>query len=253
VSLVLLFAEKRNVFSDVHSSVLAGATLILIGVFQYWMIAGQTQGGSQALPGTTFSLVIICIGAFIACYGTSALRRGAFPLLFLLVMIPLPDSILSRTIFLLQQGSTEITYWLIKLSGVPVFRQGFQLMVPGVTIEVAAECSGIRSSMALFITCLMAAHLFLKASWRKLFFVILSLPFAVIKNGIRIATLTLLSIYVDPTFLTGRLHQEGGFVFFLIALSMLGSVLFILRKAEHREASARLSVPPSAKADFARG
>ena len=56
-------------------------------------------------------------------------------------------------------------------------------------------------------------------------FVLLALPLGIIKNGIRITTLTLLAIYVDPSFLSGNLHREGGFLFFLLALAMLAPVL----------------------------
>jgi exosortase len=153
-------------------------------------------------------------------------------------MVPLPPTLLDRSIYLLQQGSTEIAYLLFKALGVPVLREGFLLTVPGVTIEVARECSGIRSSVALFITCLLAAHLFLRTKWRMLVFVLLAFPLAIIKNGIRITTLTLLSVYVDPGFLTGRLHHEGGFVFFLLALAILFPVLVLLQKSEaHTRAS----------------
>ena len=113
----------------------------------------------------------------------------------------------------------------------------FFLLLPGVTIEVAKECSGIRSSMALFITCVFAAHLFLRTPWKKLILVLLSIPLALLKNGVRIVTLTLLSIYVDPSFLTGRLHKQGGFIFFLLALAMLAPVLKLLEKSEHRPGS----------------
>ncbi|MGB2635881.1 MAG: archaeosortase/exosortase family protein, partial [Candidatus Acidiferrum sp.] len=62
--------------------------------------------------------------------------------------------------------------------------------------------------------------------------VLLSIPLALLKNGVRIVTLTLLSIYVDPSFLTGRLHKQGGFIFFLLALAMLAPVLKLLEKSE---------------------
>jgi exosortase/archaeosortase family protein len=58
------------------------------------------------------------------------------------------------------------------------------------------------------------------------------LPLAVLKNGIRIVTLTLLAIHVDPGFLSGQLHHEGGIVFFLLSLAMLAPLLFILRRYE---------------------
>ena len=50
----------------------------------------------------------------------------------------------------------------------------------------------------------------------------------IIKNGIRIVTLTLLANYVDPGFLHGNLHREGGVVFFVIGLLLLLPVLWLL-------------------------
>jgi exosortase/archaeosortase family protein len=55
---------------------------------------------------------------------------------------------------------------------------------------------------------------------------------AVLKNAIRIVALTLLSIHVDPGFLTGQLHHEGGFVFFLLALVLMMPILALLRGLE---------------------
>src|SRR5207244_11592806 len=102
--------------------------------------------------------------------------------------------------------------------------------LPGVTIEVAKECSGIRSSLALLVTSLLAGHLFLRSGWRKSVLVLAILPLLVVKNGIRIVTLSLLSIYVDPGFLTGSLHHEGGIIFFLLALILLAPVLWFLQR-----------------------
>ena len=51
-------------------------------------------------------------------------------------------------------------------------------------------------------------------------------------NGIRIVTLSTLAIYADPSFLTGKLHNEGGFVFFLLALAILAPVLWLLQRSE---------------------
>ncbi len=195
--------------------------------------------GSKHLSAAILGLVIIWAGGFLTCYGVHAARAALFPLLFLLLMVPLPDAILSRIIDALQRGSVEISLLLFKAFGVPVLRQGVLLSVPGVTIEVAKECSSIRSSMALFITCLLAARFYLRSFWKQLFFVVLSLPLSLIKNGIRIATLTLLSIYVNPEFLHGDLHRDGGFVFFLLALLILWPVLVKLHRSEaHRVSKA---------------
>lgn len=240
VSIYLLWTERSRIFQMVRPAPGRGTTLVLAAIALYFFTASHWSAldPERFLPGATLAIVLLWLGAFLLCFGVTAWRRACFSLLFLLLMVPLPPTLLDRSIYLLQQGSTEIAYLLFKALGVPVLREGFLLTVPGVTIEVARECSGIRSSVALFITCLLAAHLFLRTKWRMLVFVLLAFPLAIIKNGIRITTLTLLSVYVDPGFLTGRLHHEGGFVFFLLALAILFPVLVLLQKSEaHTRAS----------------
>ena len=248
VSIYLLYSERKRIFAIVQSQAVLGIVLMLAGAIFHWTTVFRATGQEWLLSAETVSLVLIWIGAFTFFYGATALRAGAFPMAFLLLMVPIPESILGRVINLLQSGSTDIAYFLFRTAGVPVLRQGFLLTVPGVTIEVAKECSGIRSSMALFITCLLAAHLFLRTGWRKLLFVLLAFPVALIKNGVRIVTLTLLSVYVDPSFLTGNLHHKGGIVFFLLALLILAPVLMLLEKSEriHNLQTAGVSVKPEA-------
>jgi exosortase/archaeosortase family protein len=54
----------------------------------------------------------------------------------------------------------------------------------------------------------------------------------IVKNGVRIATLTILANNVNPDFLYGRLHREGGVVFFLLGLGLLLPVYWFLRRGE---------------------
>lgn len=233
ISLTLIYLERKTIFHTVQAALLPGLAAILSGIALY--LTMDREGSSQYLSLAALSMVLILAGIFLLCYGSRAAAAAAFPLAFLLFMVPLPDSLLARTIHLLQEGSTAIAYALFKLSGVSVSRQGFLLYLPKVTIEVATECSGIRSSMALLITCLLAAHLFLRTYWKLALFVALAFPLAIVKNGIRITTLTLLSIYVDPGFLSGSLHRDGGVVFFLLALALLAPILLLLQGAEDRQ------------------
>jgi exosortase len=245
ISMYLLYTERARISRSVRRGagptvfLIVAAALVLILFFAERFLARQ----ASSLPLAIFLLVLSWIGMFALCYGPRATGAAAFPLGFLLLMIPLPEHALARTIYFLQSGSTDIAYFLFRAVGVPVFRQGFFLTVPGVTIEVATECSGIRSSVALLITCLLAAHLFLRTPWKQLLFVLLAVPLALVKNGIRIVTLTLLSIYVDPTFLTGSLHRKGGFVFFLLALAILAPVLLFLEKSERSQGPSLPVVP----------
>jgi len=236
VAAVLFYVERKRIFAATTTSASPGIGTILIGLILNWLVVRGSipLSGNEPLCLQSFSIVLAWIGGFLVCYGTAALRAGAFPLLFLFLMVPLPDRFVERTVHALQWGSTEIAYFLFKAVGTPAYREGFLITVPGVTIKVAEECSSIRSSMALLITCLLAAHLYLRTGWKKVLLVLLSFPLSLIKNGVRIATLTLLSIHVDPDFLTGKLHHQGGFVFFLLALMILWPIFAWLEKSDRR-------------------
>jgi len=239
ITLYIFWTERSAIFREVRSSAVSwvsGLTLIVAGIAISWFADPRLNlpAASYNLTAAIFGLLVIWLGAFIVCYGIRTARFALFPWMFLLLMVPLPEAILSRIIAALQRGSVDVSMSLFKMCGVPVLRQGVLLSVPGVTIEVAKECSSIRSSMALFITCVLASRFYLRSFWKQALFVLLSLPLSVVKNGIRITTLTLLSLYVNPGFLHGDLHRDGGFVFFFLALAILWPVLGALRRSESR-------------------
>jgi exosortase len=178
--------------------------------------------------------VFVWLGAFALFFGARAFRAAAFPLLFLLFMVPIPEPVLSNIIHFLQAGSSKMAEAFFGIAGVPYHRQGFVFELPGVAIRVAEECSGIRSTLALLITTVLASYMFLKSSWKRLILCLAVVPIAIFKNGLRIATLSTLAVYVNPEFLHGNLHRHGGIVFFIIALLPLGLLLRLLEKGENQ-------------------
>jgi exosortase len=218
---------------------LAGVTLYLYG---RTLEIELNQNDYSSLM--TFSVFLFWTGAFIFFYGPRAFRIAVFPLLFLAFMIPIPSVLIDNIIYALQVASAEVTYLLFQILGLPVARGGCVFQLPGISIEVAKQCSGIRSSLALFIISILAAYLFLHSSWRRAILIFSILPIAVLKNGIRIVTLSLLAIYVDGKFLTGGfLHKSGGFVFYIFALALLGLLIWVLRKSEGENKSKILVAP----------
>ena len=189
---------------------------------------------SQAagLRVAAFAIVLVWTALFVLCYGMEALSHATFPFLFLLLMIPIPMSLMDNAAVFLQKGSAEVTYRLFKLLGIPVFRNGFKFTLPGVEIQVAEECSGIRSGLSLFITSILAGHLFLRSKWNQLWFVLFTVPVVIFKNAVRIVTLSSLAVYVDRSYLFGNLHHRGGLPFSLIAVAILAVALLILQKSE---------------------
>jgi exosortase len=230
-----LVVDRRKVFLNLSYDPTLGAGLFSCAVC-IGLIASQVSRGSSdlRLSGFLLTLVMLWMSGFLLLFGKAASRAACFPLLFLLLMVPLPQFLLNRAIYLLQSGSAWIAGSFFDLFAVPALREGFVFHLPRVNIEVTQECSGIRSSMVLLILALIVAHFYLIAPWKKALFVICGLFIMILKNGIRIATLTLLAMYVDPGFLTGRLHHQGGIVFFLIGLLLLLPVLWFLQRGESR-------------------
>ena len=144
----------------------------------------------------------------------------------------MPSAVTQAAIEFLQRGSTEAVNVLFYLLGVPATREGFVFHLPGLSIEVAESCSGIRSSIALMITSVIAGKLFLRRGWTRSLVAISIVPIAILKNAIRITTLSILGVYVDEKIFLGDLHRKGGVVFFCISLVLLWAVIIPLRKLE---------------------
>lgn len=227
----LFYVEQRTVFQHLHYSLGAG-TLAILG--------GLSVAGAGAVLSSQFSadtrlsleilgLVIIWIGSFILCYGTGASRAGLFALLFSLLLVPLPETVMAKPIALIQHSSADVTGLLFTLTGVPAFREGLTFSLPRLSFVVATECSGIHSSIALFIASILVGHFYFKPGWKRPLLVLLVFPIISFTNGLRMFILATLAIYVDMSFFHGNLHHRGGSLFFALALVILAVVTRLLR------------------------
>jgi exosortase len=236
ISVGLLWSERRSIFRTLQYSTHFG---ILLAILLAGLL-GLGVGSSSLDQETSLSLSIglFCawsLAAFIYCYGVPACGRARFPLLLLFLMVPLPEALRAYLVRQLQYGSAEVTSWLFQLANVPFSRDGIILTLPRVTIEIAQECSGIRSSLALLVTTVVVARIFLKSAWSRAALVAFVVPITIAKNGLRIFVLAMLGMYVNPGFLTGRLHHNGGIVFFLVAFASIWGIVVFLQKIERRQ------------------
>jgi exosortase len=234
-SVLLVYSEKREIFAEVRKAGRAvGIIFFLAALGSYvagrWIALSSIDHASIMVT----SLVLMWMGAFVVCYGTRAFRTAAFALLFLFLMIPLPSFLLDRIVLALQHGSAVATYLIFELLRVPAYRNGLVFSLPGFRIEIATQCSGIRSSTALLITALLATHFFLRTYWKKAFLIAFIVPLVVLKNALRIATLSVLSLYVNRGFLTGKLHHYGGIPFSIVSVGILLPFFWYLQRSENR-------------------
>ena len=234
ISACIIWLQKERILLNSRYCPRVGIPLLLVGITlaRSQMIRELFPSPNASLALTVFAILLTWTALFLSSYGTQALRAAMFPLFFLLLMIPVPARLLDRAVLGLQRGSADISYGLFKLVGIPVLRDGFQFSLPGIDIEVATECSGIRSSQSLLIASLLAGHLLLRSGWNQLWLVLLSVPVAIFKNAVRIVTISSLGVYVDRSFLFGNLHRYGGLPFSLLAIGILAVAIHVLRKSE---------------------
>jgi exosortase len=233
LSLYFLYLRRKEISQDVPWSPLSGLLLLLISSASAGVVARNCVG-PNCLSLEILTLVMILISAFILIYGVAPFSKARFALLLLLLIVPIPDFVVDKTIFWLQAGSACVAYWLLHMFGIPVMREGFILHLPAVDLEVEKACSGIRSSLVLLVSTIIVGQFSLRSSWAKCLLVLSIFPIVILKNGIRIFSIAVLSLYVNRAFLYGWLHRSGGIVFYLLGLLAMYPVLIGLRNFENR-------------------
>lgn len=233
LSLYFLYMERTAIFAAVEWGPSLGALSIAAGAVLNWSVGASTLDKPDNLSLAIFAMLMMYWGVFLLCYGMRAFQKASFALLLLLFMVPIPSFLLDAVIGFLLRGSAETTDFLFGFLGVPVLRQDFVFVLPNLAIHIAEECSGIRSTLALFITSLVAGHLFLRSPWTKIGLVMAIVPLAIFKNAVRIVGLSLLANYVDVRYITdSALHRNGGIPLFLVSLVILFGIVRLLRRCE---------------------
>lgn len=183
---------------------------------------------------TLVALSFVCFaltGAFLFL-GAKWARSAMFPLFFLAFFIPLPEVVVDTLEEASKQASAEVASWLFLVTGTPFLRTETLFQLPGITIVVAKECSGIRSSLVLIITSLLAANLFLRTTWRRALLVAAVIPLGLFRNAVRILVISLLCVHIGPHMINSVIHHRGGPFFFALSLIPLFAMLWWFRQQE---------------------
>ncbi len=240
ISAYLVWMDRQRLRRGFEPAKRVALLLLLPGLAllaAYWLVrsAGwEPAGENDRLALLTLSFLFCFASGFAWCYGGQILRSVAFPLAFLVFMVPFPVALENWLVAFLQHSSAEASYLMLTGSGMAVFREGTQFTLPGVTIGVAPECSGIRSSLVLFITGLLAAYFFLRRPWSRILLAMLVVPLGILRNAFRIFTLAQLAVHYNPDILNSDLHHRGGPIFFVVSLAPFFLLIWLLRKGESR-------------------
>lgn len=207
----------------------------ILGIFASLRFNGSVLSRADYLFLTVLPFCLLFISSVIFFLGKRFAKAIAFPLVFLLFLAPFPDKVTNALEIGSQHASAEAYSWLMDLSRATYFREGRIFLLPNLgPIEVAQECSGIRSSLVLFITSLIAGHMFLQSTWKKVILALVVFPLGIVRNAFRIYVISMLSAHWNPEVIHGPLHSRGGPIFF--ALSLIPFFLFLiwLRKTDRK-------------------
>lgn len=182
----------------------------------------------------TLSFVLFVWAGGFLFLGRHWMRSAAFPMFFLIFFVPLPSGLVDALESASKLASAEAANMFFAITGTPTLRDGNVFQLPGITIEVGQECSGIRSSYVLILTSLVAGSLFLTKTWSRIFLVLFVIPLGIIRNGFRVWVIATLCIRIGPQMIHSIIHRRGGPVFFTLSLIPLLLFVWLLRSVERK-------------------
>ena len=203
------------------------AALALLGVA--WL-AGQFADVNAVSQAAFVGMLIVTVPVML---GRDVARTLAFPLAFLLFAVPIGDFLLP----LLMDRTADFTVWALRMTGVPVYREGWLLVVPNGRWSIVEACSGIRYLIASIMTGTLFAYLTYRAIWRRVAFVAFAAAVSILANWLRAYLIVLLGHLSNNRLAAGVDHLVYGWIFFGIV--MIGVFWIGSKWREPTDASAK--------------
>jgi len=188
---------------------------------------------------TRLSFIGVLAGLVWFLGGRASLRALAFPLAFLLLMIPLPALIFNKIAFPLQLFASQAGAGVLELAGVPVFREGNILQLATTKLEVAEACSGIRSLVSLLTLAIVLGQFSLQRRWTRVALALAAVPVAIVTNAMRVAGTGLAAHFWSPEVAEGVYHAFSGWAVFALAFAALLAAQRLALKLEEQQTGRR--------------
>ena len=143
ISACLMYWKRRDIFRGTAHSLWVGIPLVLAAAGSGWWFSLRLLSAPDDY-GLSFVILMVLVSwvaILLLCYGVRALRPARFPLLFLLLMIPIPRVLMDKVILALQVGASEVVYALFRLAGTPLYRHGFTFELPGICLLYTSDAA----------------------------------------------------------------------------------------------------------------
>jgi exosortase len=229
VAAYLVWERRRQLMGTAPSPSVLGALWILgsVCVLLVGVLGAELFLTRIALLGTLAGIVVFLLG-------WAHLRIVAFPLLFMLLMIPLPAIVFNQIAFPLQLLASRVGEVGLSAAGIPVLREGNIIVLANTSLEVAEACSGIRSLITLLALGIMYGYLTDSRSSVRVLIAASTIPVAIIANSARVAGTGIAAHYYGAAAAQGFFHTFSGWLVFVVAFMLLSLVARLVLLAAPR-------------------
>jgi exosortase D (VPLPA-CTERM-specific) len=180
----------------------------------------------------TYATIIWVFGILLISFGW---RTGVLfwpPVLHLVYMLPLPDTIYYKMTSHLQLISTDIGVWLLRLFNVPVFQQGNIIDLGVLQLHVAEACSGLRYLFPILSFSYIFAVLYKGPMWHKAVLLLAAVPITILMNSVRIAVAGVIANVYGVSWLEGFTHFFEGWVIFIACILLLFALAALMLRLQ---------------------
>lgn len=188
----------------------------LAGLVFLWLLGDLTAVNAL----TQFAVVGLIVLATMALVGWPISKILAFPLLFFFFAVPVGDFLLPR----LMEWTADFTVLALRLTGIPVFREGQNFIIPSGNWSVVEACSGIRYLIASLTVGTLYAYLTYTSLKRRLIFIAVSLLVPIVANWLRAYMIVMLGHFSGNKLATGVDHLIYGWIFFGVVILIMFAI-----------------------------
>jgi len=217
--LAIWLAWQRGQARDSRAQPVVGLAMVAAAVvFRYVAVLA-----AEAFVGRA-SMSLALAGLVVWGWGMRQLLHWWLPVALLALSVPLPEMVMGALALPLQFKASQLGAAMLATRGIPVHLDGNVIRLPGHDLFVTEACSGLRSLTALLSLGVLLGGVMLKQPVSRLVILALSIPVAVLVNGVRVFMTGFLVAFVDPKLAEGFSHMTEGWLLFLVAFAILGAL-----------------------------
>ena len=216
ISAYMIFSIRNKIKGNPVAPANLGIVVLLLGLGQFYL----ASVGSELFLQRT-SLIIVLIGGSLFLFGLQITWVIFLPLVYLIFMVPLPAIIWNKIAFPMQLFSSQMTEYVVRLAGIPIFREGNVLHLASTSLEVVDACSGLRSLNTMFALSIAFAWFSELSRVGKWLLFFSAAPIAITANMIRLTLTAFLAAHYGEKAAQGFLHEFSGMFTFILGLILL--------------------------------